>query len=485
MTTFTAVFGSDTIPPSEYSYAAVTLSADTTFEWPQLATGANLIAELMEVTPSAASSWSLTMPAANAVSTGSPTLMRNMGADTFTVKDSTGGTITTIATGVAKLIYITDNSTAAGTWASLTYGVGSSTADASALAGYGTKATSTTLSTKILVSEKSSNWTVDVTDRATLFVVTSGTVSMTLPLVATAAADFYVSVRNSGTGSVTVTPQSGETIDSETTLTLSPNESAFIVCSGSTWYSLGYGRSTQFQFTKLVKSVTAGGTFTLTSAEASNKLLQFTGAPTSNITIIVPNVVAVYYTQNTYSGSNTLTVKTAAGASVTTIPNSRSILYCDGTDVVQAQTTAVAATSLAGGVAGAIVYQSATDVTGFSAAGTVGDVVISGGVGAPTFISHLDVTQGGTGRQTGTTAYALIATGTTADGTQQTLANGGVAELLVGGGAAALPTWLAKGTALYVLRMNAAATGVEWASVAGGTEMNPSKFDAYRFFDGL
>lgn len=51
------------------------------------------------------------------------------------------------------------------------------------------------------------------------------------------------------------------------------------------------------------------------------------------------------------------------------------------------------------------------------------------------------VAQGGTGRATGTTAYALVATGTTATGAQQTLANGATTEILVGGGASALPVW--------------------------------------------
>ncbi len=51
------------------------------------------------------------------------------------------------------------------------------------------------------------------------------------------------------------------------------------------------------------------------------------------------------------------------------------------------------------------------------------------------------VTDGGTGRSTGTTAYALIATGTTATGAQQTLASGATTAILVGGGASALPVW--------------------------------------------
>lgn len=53
----------------------------------------------------------------------------------------------------------------------------------------------------------------------------------------------------------------------------------------------------------------------------------------------------------------------------------------------------------------------------------------------------LPVTNGGTGRATSTTAYALLAAGTTATGAQQTLGIGSITQILVGGGAAALPVW--------------------------------------------
>ena len=56
-------------------------------------------------------------------------------------------------------------------------------------------------------------------------------------------------------------------------------------------------------------------------------------------------------------------------------------------------------------------------------------------------ITDITVADGGTGRSTGTTAYALIATGTTPTGAQQTLASGATTEILVGGGASALPVW--------------------------------------------
>lgn len=65
---------------------------------------------------------------------------------------------------------------------------------------------------------------------------------------------------------------------------------------------------------------------------------------------------------------------------------------------------------------------------------TTGTVYVSSG-------TDVSVADGGTGRSTGTTAYSLVATGTTATGAQQTLANGATTQILVGGGAAALPVW--------------------------------------------
>jgi len=67
---------------------------------------------------------------------------------------------------------------------------------------------------------------------------------------------------------------------------------------------------------------------------------------------------------------------------------------------------------------------------------TTTNLTISGSV-----TGTIAVTNGGTGRTTGTTAYALVATGTTATGAQQSLAAGATTEILVGGGASALPVW--------------------------------------------
>jgi hypothetical protein len=100
-------------------------------------------------------------------------------------------------------------------------------------------------------------------------------------------------------------------------------------------------------------------------------------------------------------------------------------------------TTSVDAGTVNGGELWSTSFKS-TDVIGTTAMNWYR--VFDGGTIVP-------VINGGSGRATGTTAYALIATGTTATGTQQTLANGLTTQILIGGGASALPVWtVATGT---------------------------------------
>lgn len=83
------------------------------------------------------------------------------------------------------------------------------------------------------------------------------------------------------------------------------------------------------------------------------------------------------------------------------------------------------------------------------------------------------VAQGGTGRATGTTAYSLVATGTTATGAQQTLANGATTEILVGGGASALPVWTtAQGSGAPVRAVSPTLSGTPVLGAANATSIN-------------
>lgn len=109
----------------------------------------------------------------------------------------------------------------------------------------------------------------------------------------------------------------------------------------------------------------------------------------------------------------------------------------DGTTIGANTAAAVTVTTLT--TTGSIELGHASDTTlARVSAGVVSiegkNIYVAGG-------TDVAVEDGGTGRSTGTTAYSLIATGTTATGAQQTLASGATTEVLVGGGASALPVW--------------------------------------------
>jgi hypothetical protein len=110
-----------------------------------------------------------------------------------------------------------------------------------------------------------------------------------------------------------------------------------------------------------------------------------------------------------------------------------------------------------------------------------GNVTLTGADvnGTVTLTTPLAVTSGGTGRTTGTTAYGLIAAGTTATGAQQTLSAGATTEILVGGGTGALPVWTtATGTGAPVRAGSPTFTGAvtenKRASVYQYTAWDPS-----------
>lgn len=377
-------FGGGVAQPSDVSYRAVALSASVTLEWPNLSnTSTDVAARIMNVTPSAGS-LAITMPPANQVSVGQDALFRNMTATTFTVKDNAGNTIATVTSGLSIYIYLTDNSTVAGTWSNVTFGAGTSSADAATLAGYGLKAITTTLNQSHTVTTKSANYTVLDADRATALVWTSGSYTATLPTSASVGNNWFVIIKNSGAGTLTIDCSGADTIDGDADLALAPDEGVMVFADGGTaFYTIAQGRAVDFAFTQLVKSVAGSSNVTLTTAECANKVMTFTGTLTGNINVYVTNTVSVYYVYNNTSGAFTLTVSTAAGSGVAVSQGIRDTLVCDATNVYRAVSISNTTTEFGAGSVSApsITFVGDTN-TGFylPAADTPG--VAAGGVNA-------------------------------------------------------------------------------------------------------
>lgn len=85
------------------------------------------------------------------------------------------------------------------------------------------------------------------------------------------------------------------------------------------------------------------------------------------------------------------------GTSAVSVASAGDIVAAIGATAVQnatSATNATTSTNLASGVAGAVPYQSGAGATGFSAAGTSGQVLTSGGTGAPTWTSQSALSAG-------------------------------------------------------------------------------------------
>jgi hypothetical protein len=349
MTTFTSPFTGQVIQPTDVSYRDISIAnTNLQLEWPINGSPTDdVAARIMEVTTTGVSE--LWMPPANQTSVGQDALIRNIGGEDFTVMDYAGiNTIVTVLVGEAQYIYITDNSTEEGIWGIIAFGIGSSGQDAATLAGYGLKAITSTLNTAHPVTTFSSAYTAVASDRAASYVWTGGAAVLGLTAATTLGNDWFMLIRNGGTGTLTVTPASG-LINGVASIALQPADSCIICCSGTAFYTVGLGQAAQFNFTQLTKAVVTG-TYTLTSAEATNVVQKYTGTLTGNVTVIVPPTIQVYYITNQTDGtvSNfTITFTTNSGGNVAVVPaGQQAILVCDSVNLLNANTVLAGASSI-------------------------------------------------------------------------------------------------------------------------------------------
>jgi hypothetical protein len=341
MTVYTNIFGGSNISPAEISYAAVSLTADTTYDWAlETAPSTDLIAGIMDVTATSGP-WSLTLPSALEASTGQTILFNNVGSNSFIIRNNAGTQVAAPTSGQVWQLYLTNNTTAGGTWLAFQYGAAVSTANAASLAGTGLIAIGSLLSLAMPVTFFGSNYTADVDDRAKTFIWNGGAGTLTMSTAGTLGNNWFFQLRNEGTGALLIDPPGAQTINGSSTLSFQPGDSAIIFTDGSNFYTLGYGQSPVFAFDYTSISVAGTGNYTLSGSELNRIAYNFTGVLTGNRNVIVPQTVQQYWVTNSTTGPYTLTVKTSIAAGYTITQGARAILYSDGTNVVAADTGGV------------------------------------------------------------------------------------------------------------------------------------------------
>jgi len=462
---FTNTFGGTVIYPASVSYRAVALTADVTLAWPtELATDTNVVAEIMDVTPSAGS-LTITMPPANQVSVGQTQLFFNAGSYTFTIADNDGNTITTVDAGLSYQVYLIDNTAVYGTWRVTQYGAGTSSATAGSLAGYGIKAINTTLNQSMEAVSINTDYTLNSPDRSSAIIWTGGAGTLTLTSASTLGNDWFVNIRNSGNGAISVEPGSGgQSINGGGSLTFNPGDSATILCDGSNFFSIGFGQSVAFAFDYVSIDLTGETTpYTLAGADLNRISYSFGGTLTEDTEVIVPDTIQQYWVGNETdeaSSAYLITVKTAGGTGVSLASAARAIMFCDGTNVVDADTSTVSLpVQVDQGGTGAVTASSARVNLGGTSIGiavftAVDDAAAQAAIGL-TFPTP--VNQGGTGQSSYTNGQLLIGNTTGNTLTKATLTAGTGVTITNGTGA---------------ITINATGTGGTVTSVVAGTGLS-------------
>ena len=354
MPSYTDVFGGANIYPSEISYSAVALAASITLSWPEeTSSNVNLATRIMDVTPSAIS-FTITLPDATKSGTGNTILFNNKGSHTFTVLNAGGVQVGTIAAGELWQVYLTDNTTTNGVWQLLQYGATTSSANASALAGTGIVAVGAVLSQSVPITAFNSNYTAGNTDRARMYNWTGAGGVLTLPDPTVVGDNWFIYLRNSGSGQVSVTPTGSVQIDGTAPLAFQPGESSIIASDGTNFYTIGFGQASTFAFDYTVIDVAGSGDFTLSGAQLNRVAYRFTGALTGARNIIIPATVQQYWIDNRTTGAYTFTVKVSGTTGVVLTTNERGIFYCDGSQILDADTATIGVPiSIANGGTGA------------------------------------------------------------------------------------------------------------------------------------
>jgi len=195
-------------------------------------------------------------------------------------------------------------------------------------------------------------------------------------------------------------------------------------------------------------SISVGATdYTLTNGdgasanEARKMFITATGSPGATRSVICPSASKLYVFFNNTSDGSALIFRTS-GSGVTVPSGQRRLLYCDGTNVVEAVNgfgsltlgTALAATSGGTGQAsyavGDILYASSTTALSKLTVGAT-NAVLTVAAGIPSWVATLPVASGGTGAATLSANNVLLGNGTSA---VQTVAPGTAGNLLTSNG---------------------------------------------------
>jgi len=338
MTTYVSPFTGDVVQQTDVTYYPLAFSTNQTLHWPVTVNPPEVpAARIMDCTPSTAG-LSIALPPGGQGSVGTDILFRNFAAVSFVVTNSAGGASVSIAAGQSKYFYLSDNSTEAGIWQNVTFGAGTSSADAASLQGAGLTTLAGKLATTQIPLTVSSAPTFDDASRANTYIWTGGNGTFSLPAAAGLTPGWYFNFRNNGTGAVNIVPAGVSLINSLPNIIINPGESGTLLFQSSSgnFFTVGLATPSNVTFTSATYDVDAiaGSTLNLvTYAPIIQTYVALSGTRTTNLNVLLPATTQLYILLNDTTGVTyniTFQISGSVQTPIVVGPGSVSLVLSDG-----------------------------------------------------------------------------------------------------------------------------------------------------------
>jgi hypothetical protein len=348
--TYTSPFTGTVVQPTDVSYYELNFSENAQLFWPAVVNPTQIpAARIIDCTPSTFG-LSITLPQGDQGSVGTDILFRNFGNNSFTVLNFNGNASVTVSPGISVYFYLSDNSTPAGIWQNVTFGAGTSSADAATLQGAGLTTIAGKLAVTSNVSRVSSVPTLSDASRATSFIWEGGSNTFNLPSTVGLSTGWWIAFRNNGTGGLLIQPPGSSSINGVSSITANPGDSGYILFEQGTgnFFTIGYTIPANVTFTSSTYDVDSivGSTLNLVSyAPIIQTFVALSGTRSSTLNVVLPAITQMYVLVNnvpvgTYS-TITFQISGSGGPSFSLAGNQVATVISDGNTIFSLTTSTV------------------------------------------------------------------------------------------------------------------------------------------------
>ena len=370
---YTSPFTGTVVTPTDVSYSSLSFSTNTPLYWPAIVNQGTDEVPATRIIDCTATTTGLAilLPQANQGTVGTDVLFRNLGTNSFVIKDYAGGNSVTIAAGISKYFYLSDNTTAAGTWGNVTFGAGTSSADAASLAGAGLTTVNGQLATTQNIVDCSIAPNLSNTSRASTYNWSGGLGNVPLPSISTLSTGWFIAFRNSGSGTLSFTPSSPQTINGQTSINTNPGDSGYIFydVSGGQFITVGWVTPNNVVFTSAaydVDSITGNTLNLVSNAPIIQTYVAQSGTRTATLAVTLPAITQLYIINNSTNQTGYNITLQNQGSSQTPLIVSTGNIYTilsDGLFLYILNASSSSTFKAINGTAGAPAYSFLNDIT--------------------------------------------------------------------------------------------------------------------------